>query len=198
MCGEGCLMARGVVRDARDATLPGRLRRMRRKRQRPLRPTSMLVFALSWPSFCSNPLFPCPGVDSMGRSRCEGPFRTGWRVGQRRAGRCGGWVLARGRVSYVWHILRALAVLPVLPRMDVLRLYRLQAPREFFALTPRPRALSTSKSSACRKKSLRTPRIYHVGKREALQLLIRDHAHDSEALRDRRGGCDGQCRCSRN
>ena len=94
MC-EGCLMARGVVRGspARDATLPGRLRRMRRNGSDPYGPR--VCPSLLGPSFAGTRKFRVPVSTLWGARTSKSLFRTGWRVGQRRAGRCGGWVLAR-------------------------------------------------------------------------------------------------------
>ncbi len=125
---------------SRDATLPGRLRRMRRKGSDPCGPR-VCLFALSWcqvllsrTHLLEPPPFRASTTTLWDVRTSKSLFRTGWRVGQRRAGRCGGRVLARA-AARCRHSTRPLAMLPVLPRVDV-SLLPLASAARFFALTP--------------------------------------------------------------
>ena len=89
------------------------------KRQRSLWPSRALCLLLC-AKFCSNPQVPCPSAPTLwGACASKSLPGTGWRVGQRRAGRCGGWVLARALRGSCRHATRPLAMLPALPRMYV-------------------------------------------------------------------------------
>ena len=89
------------------------------KRQRSLRPTSMSLLPSSVCQVLLEPAhFLVPGVDSMGRSRCEEPVP--YRVGGGAASGGSLWRMGVGaRRGYRRHSTRPLAMLPVLPRMDV-------------------------------------------------------------------------------
>ena len=64
------------------------------------------LFALSWcqvllsrTQLLEPPPFRASTTTLWGARGARSLFRTGWRALQRRAGRCGGWVLARARLS---------------------------------------------------------------------------------------------------
>ena len=111
-CGEGCLMTlEGCGRHA-----AGRLRRMRRKKAATLRPTSMSLLALLFPSssfglLYGNPPFPCPRCRLYGtfalRRACSVPG-GGWDSVGRVIVADGCWRAAR--LSTLWPYTRALAV----------------------------------------------------------------------------------------
>ena len=84
----------------RDATLPGRLRRMRRKTAAIPAAHEHVSFASALAKFCSKGPFRWAAATTLWGVALRRPV-PGRRVGQRRAGRCGGWVGARSARFFV-------------------------------------------------------------------------------------------------
>ena len=93
---------------------------------------------------------------------------TGWRVGQRRAGRCGGWVSARAAAPTFSIRVRSRSC-PCCHAWTS-RFYRLQPPRGFFALTPTSGS-QTSKLRVSQKIAARSSNLSPPSKTVAEQQL---------------------------
>ena len=102
-----------------DARLTGRLRRMRRNGGEPCGPR-VLLFALLPAKFLLEPASSVSvAADSMGRSRFEEPVPYRVAGGAASGGRLWRMGIDARRGSLRRHSTRPLAMLPVLPRMDV-------------------------------------------------------------------------------
>ena len=164
-CGAGCLMTRGV--GARPSPTNAS------KRQRPLRPTSMSLLPSLVAKFCSNPEPPLSVSVTptlWGARGARSLSGTGWRMGQRRAGRL--WRMGvgarRGSTVVFLALIHDHSLSCPCCHAWKSRFYRWQASLGFFVSRPPPSA-SPSRRDSTRKFWLRTSHIYHCCKREALQ-----------------------------
>ena len=164
------------------------------KRQRPLRPTSMsLLPSLLVPSLLERAGSMPVGTTLVDARASKSLSGTGWRVGQRRAVACGGWVLTRGAAPFVGILHVRWRCCPCCHAWTS-RFNGLQAPAGFLPGLPTSALCDVFfglSGSLLYVELLRAAFI--TAKQERCGAAQKNHAQAGQALRGRRRGTRGEC-----